>query len=68
MFSRKGSITVVSQSPKYASEGCHKKLNFYRKKSKGEVYSEPCQASKMERFANIVNGFQLLTFSQKSPS
>ena len=34
-----------------------------------EGYSEPCRSSKMELFARIVNGFQLLTiFLQKTPS
>ena len=30
------------------------------------VYSESCQISKMEPFAEIVNGFQLLTISAKT--
>ena len=30
-----------------------------------EAYSEPCQLSKMERFAKIVDGFYLLTISAK---
>ena len=31
-----------------------------------EVYSEPCQISKMELYAQIVNGFQPLTIIEKS--
>ena len=31
-----------------------------------EVYSGSCQASKVERFAKIFNGFQLLTVFAKS--
>ena len=32
-----------------------------------EVYWEPCQVSKMERFAKIVNGWRQLTVSKKRP-
>ena len=31
------------------------------------AYSEPCQTSKMERFAKIVSGFQPLTVSRNAP-
>ena len=32
-----------------------------------EAYSEPCQTSKMERFAKIINSFQpLTTFAKRS--
>ena len=31
-----------------------------------EAYSEPCQISKIEAFAQIVNGFQFLTILAKS--
>ena len=30
-----------------------------------EAYADPCQTSKMECFAKIVNDFQLLTISVK---
>ena len=33
---------------------------------KSEAHSEPCQTSKMEVFAKIVNGFQLYTYSHKN--
>ena len=33
-----------------------------------EAYSELCQASKMKRFAKIVNGLKPLTISQNTPS
>ena len=33
---------------------------------KSQVYSEPCRVSKMELFAEEVNGFQPLTSSAKS--
>ena len=35
------------------------------KKSKSEAYSEPCQTSKRERFAKIVNGIHSLTVFAK---
>ena len=42
--------------------GCHRKVNNFHYHSHtscdiAEVYSEPCQTSKIERFAKIVNGF-----------
>ena len=32
------------------------------------TYPEPCQTSKMERFVNVVNGFQPLVFLQNVSS
>ena len=43
--------------------------NKISKSSKPEVYSEPCQASKMELFEKTVNGCQLFTiFKERSIS
>ena len=33
-----------------------------------EVYSEPCQTSKMERFAQIVNNFRSVISQFKKPT
>ena len=39
------------------------KIDFYN--SISEAYSEPCAPSKTDRFAKVVNGFQLLTIFAK---
>ena len=52
------------EAVKATSEG------LLRLASKGEYFSElfsdPCQISKMELFVNIINGFQPLTIYSKS--
>ena len=52
-----------------------KLFRFWTGQSNSESYSEPCQTSKMERFAKIVNGFLLngfllncFAFLQNAPS
>ena len=44
------------------NEGCR----LEELKEVTDVYSEPCQTSKMEVFANTVNSFQLLTIFENS--
>ena len=53
-------ITACSTSESKDSPTTRKFTRSY-----SEAYSEPCQASKMERFAKQVNVFQPLTFFAK---